>query len=163
MLEKKDYTFMQVRSVFWLFHIGSQDERRPLDYTTRCFFSVSIFSSFFKNLNQSHPALYYTTRWFIFCLNFPQNIIWIKVTQHFITPPDGFFLSQFSQIIIWIQSYPALYYTTRCFFFCLNFPKLSSESKSKYFFIFQLHTLDNICSLHHLPHSLLCHPGQVRS
>ena len=75
MLEKKNYTFTQVRSVFWLFHIGSQDERRPLDYTTRCFFSVSIFSSFFKNLNQSHPALYYTTRWFIFCLNFPQNII----------------------------------------------------------------------------------------
>ena len=39
LLEKKNYTFTQVRSVFWLFHIGSQDERRPLDYTTRWEFS----------------------------------------------------------------------------------------------------------------------------
>ena len=29
--------------MFWLFHIGSEEERRPLDYTTRWFLSLSHF------------------------------------------------------------------------------------------------------------------------
>ena len=105
------FAIKQIRSVFWLFHIGSQEERRPLDYTTRLvhlmrvqllfilLFTIDQIFIYGHGLHDKivppHDDLHALTYYGLY--------LHIYINGHLITPQGSSNLPPKSMILSWIR------------------------------------------------------------